>query len=693
MDLSPSGPDTGSGCLWRFALTTVSGSILADIELSRALAGLRTASGADLALAYGARGGQAITCLAVDADPSGRWIQAAAALAGSQIRPDQKLANARRQHRTLILPAADLPATSQKGTHFAGLDLPPWAAVLPLAPGRAMEGLLILLASRPRSDADTAALTAHASRVATEVGRVLLSHAGRPAEATPAPANAAPEPLPAAPRRDEKPARQPRSESPSELAGESLNLLLSVLREGLVVTDARGAVVAANEAGRELLEALQPGEAGHIVHPTLASTHRGVVADREPEELEIAIESEPRRYLRISAAAAPVANRVLLTLRDITEERLIHERLLQSEKMASIGQLVSGVAHELNNPLTGIMGFAQLLLMRDLPDQARREITTIHEEAERASRIVQNLLSFARRRRPEKERVDVNTLVERVFDLRGYDLRVHNIEPRIRLRPDLRPVLADPHQIQQVLLNIIRNAEHAIQERGGQGSITCTTSEDAEWVRIAIGDDGAGIAPEHVRRVFDPFFTTKQVGEGTGLGLTISYGIIEEHGGLISVDSQRGKGTTVKIQLPAAPGSLKPSTPPPPRAGRKLPTRRSILVIDDEPSIRQLLVAALSDDGHAVEAVGDATSGLELLAARDFDLIITDVKMPGIDGIEFYRRVQAWDAKVASRIIFTTGDTVSPTTRDFLESAGNPYLPKPFRIADLKSLVTMMLPR
>jgi len=177
-------------------------------------------------------------------------------------------------------------------------------------------------------------------------------------------------------------------------------------------------------------------------------------------------------------------------------------------------------------------------------------VLTIHDEAERASRIVQNLLSFARRRRPEKEEVDLNVLVERVIDLRGYDLRVRNIEPRIRLQPGLRQVLADPHQIQQVLLNIVRNAEHAIEERGGGGTITCSTADDKEWVRVTITDDGAGIAAEHVRRVFDPFFTTKQVGEGTGLGLDISYRIIvQRHRGDLRVQSRPGD-TRFKVFLP-----------------------------------------------------------------------------------------------------------------------------------------------
>jgi CheY-like chemotaxis protein len=210
-------------------------------------------------------------------------------------------------------------------------------------------------------------------------------------------------------------------------------------------------------------------------------------------------------------------------------------------------------------------------------------------------------------------------------------------------------------------------------------------------VRITIADDGTGIAPEHLRRVFDPFFTTKQVGEGTGLGLTISYGIVEEHGGRITLDSQLGRGTSINLELPAAPDLPRTAQAPGPRASKKPLPRRSILVIDDEASIRELLTAALAADGHEVEAVGDGAAGLHRLANRDFDLILTDVKMPGVDGVEFYRRVKAWDAKVASRIIFTTGDMVSPHTRNFLESVGNPYLAKPFRLADVKNLVGMML--
>lgn len=591
------------------------------------------------------------------------------------------LADALRQNRPLVVLTGDLPFRSAAARRLHDAGLPEWAIMLPLFPGRRLDGVLALLTSCAPSNADVIALSPRASQLAGRLGRLLASEQSLDTGLPLATASG----------------RADRSAAPVEAAAntqdDALQLLLSVLRDGLVITAADGAVQASNDAGRALLEILQPGDARQISHPALTTALAGVIADHGPEETELAMDGEPRRFLRISAAAAPSGNKVLLTLRDVTEDRLVHERLLQSEKMASIGQLVSGVAHELNNPLTGIMGFAQLLMMRDLSETVKREVTTIFEEAERASRIVQNLLSFARRRRPEKERVDLNVLIERVMDLRTYELRVHNVEPHTHLEPTLRMVQADPHQIQQVLLNVVRNAEQAILARGAAGVISCTTSEEGEWASVVISDDGVGIATENLRRIYDPFFTTKQVGEGTGLGLTISYAIVvEEHGGRISVDSLPGRGTTVKIQLPLATGDASAAPVSRPRTRTKQQPGRSILVIDDEPSIRDLLSVMLRDDGHEVEAVGDGTEGLQRLAVRDFDLIITDVKMPGVDGIEFYRRVKTWDAKVASRIIFTTGDMISPHTRDFLETVGNPHLVKPFHLADIKSLVAAMLP-
>ena len=652
------------------------------------LSDIRVFARADASLLFAARAGKLLSCIAVDLDPAVDWVATGSTLTGSTMQADQTLANARRQNRPMIVPTGDLPAVTSTGIPFAQLDVSPWATVLSLVPGGDFEGLLLLLSGKPSSAADAAALAVAAAQLAGLLPRAYAvavserrgSDAVQPRVAQKVTGYVA------APIETDHP-----TVPVERLDHEGLNLLLSVVRDGLVVCDVSASVLAANPPGRELLNLLQPGHRELLQHPQLLAIHRAAINGLEPEE-ELDVESDPRRYVRVRAASEPVPDTVLMTLRDVTDERLIHERLLQSEKMASIGQLVSGVAHELNNPLTGIMGFAQLLLMRDLPDQVKREVTTIHEEAERASRIVQNLLSFSRRRRPEKESVDVNSLIERVMELRHYELRVHNIEPRIVLEPELRPVLADPHQIQQVLLNVIGNAEQAVAEHGG-GTITCMTASEGERVRIVIADDGAGIAQEHVRRVFDPFFTTKQLGEGTGLGLTISYGIIEEHGGDIALESQLGRGTTVTIDLPVAGGTqlaapVEEITPP-----ASALQKHSILVIDDEPSVRTLLATALSQDGHQVETVSDGARGLERLVDRDFDLIITDVKMPGVDGVEFYRRVNRWNPAVASRIIFMSGDLVSPTTRSFLDSVDNPSLAKPFRLSDIRELVASMLPR
>ena len=236
---------------------------------------------------------------------------------------------------------------------------------------------------------------------------------------------------------------------------------------------------------------------------------------------------------RASRHIAVTASHGLVLLRDNTDERLLHERLLQSEKMASVGQLVSGVAHELNNPLTGVMGFSQLLLAGDLDDGVRSQIQTIYDEAERAAKIVQNLLSFAHRRRPTKEMAEVNALVQRVLELRSYDFAVRNITLDMTLDTRMQTCWVDQDQIQQVLFNVIKNAEQAMIDAHGGGKLTVLTQGSATGARISIADDGPGIPPDIQRRIFDPFFTTKDAGEGTGLGLTICYGIIDEHGGRI----------------------------------------------------------------------------------------------------------------------------------------------------------------
>jgi len=374
--------------------------------------------------------------------------------------------------------------------------------------------------------------------------------------------------------------------------------------------------------------------------------------------------------------------------------RLVQERLLQSEKMSSVGQLVSGVAHELNNPLTGIMGFAQLLLLKDLDEASRRQVETIYSEAERASKIVSNLLTFARRRRAQKEPANLNTLIERVLELRNYDLRVRNVDVQLRLDPSLPETMLDTNQIQQVLLNIIINAEQAMRGDGAEGRLTITTAAQHGAIVASFTDSGPGMSSETLRRIFDPFFTTKDAGEGTGLGLTISYGIIEDHGGRIWAESQPGSGTTFFIELPvvtgAAPARTADNGDEPARAGVE---GCRVLVVDDEESIQELLTNVLQMDRHQVVLARNGAEALDLVTREPFDLIITDIKMPVMGGTELYQRLHDDGHPLARRLIFVTGDTVAPETRTFLQRVANPVLSKPFRLRDVRETVQTVLAR
>jgi two-component system NtrC family sensor kinase len=243
-------------------------------------------------------------------------------------------------------------------------------------------------------------------------------------------------------------------------------------------------------------------------------------------------------------------NSLVAVMTDITDVATLQAKLVHTEKMAAVGQLVSGVAHEVNNPLTAILGFADLLMENpELNDQVRDDLQVIIQESQRTREIVQNLLSFARQTPPEKHRVNVNHVLRRTISLRSYDLGSHGIELIEEFDSDLPEILGDAHQLQQVFLNILNNAYDAVGETERRGRIVVTTQHDAGLVEILFRDNGTGIRqPE---RIFDPFFTTKEVGKGTGLGLSICYGIVREHSGeIISFNNRESEGATFTIRLP-----------------------------------------------------------------------------------------------------------------------------------------------
>jgi len=244
--------------------------------------------------------------------------------------------------------------------------------------------------------------------------------------------------------------------------------------------------------------------------------------------------------------------RMLGTVQDITERKKMEEQLIVTDRLASIGELSSGIAHELNNPLTGVIGFSELLLDRDLPDDIKEDLEVINREAKRTAGIVRNLLTFARKHDTEKRLVNINSIIEKVLELRAYEQKVSNIEVDTQFTSDLPEIMADGFQLQQVFINIIINAEHFMKEAHGRGTLTITTEQVGDIIRASFADDGPGIAEENLGHLFDPFFTTKEVGKGTGLGLSISYGIITDHGGRIRAESELGKGATFIIELPVS---------------------------------------------------------------------------------------------------------------------------------------------
>jgi PAS domain S-box-containing protein len=378
--------------------------------------------------------------------------------------------------------------------------------------------------------------------------------------------------------------------------------------------------------------------------------------------------------------------------RDITERKKAEQQALVNAKLASVGELVAGVAHEVNNPLTGILGYAQLLADRnDVPQSVKEDLQKIYEESRRTVKIVQNLLRFARQYKPEKNLVDINELLERTLELEDYKMRTSNIMLSTKLVADLPLILADYNQLQQVVLNIVTNAQQAIAETNCKGKIKVTTDVVEDYVRISISDNGPGISPENITRIFDPFFTTKQAGSGSGLGLSVCHGIITEHGGNIYAESTRGRGTTFIIELPIATGEqavIKEKEP----AKKKIrqPRRKmtgNILIAEDEPSISAVLTRNLLAKGYQVQAVPDGKAALNRLTKNSYDLLIFDLKMPGVSGRELYETMKKNQPKLAERIVFITGDVMSPGTHDFLVSTGRPYLIKPFDSEDIIGVI------
>jgi signal transduction histidine kinase/FixJ family two-component response regulator len=520
----------------------------------------------------------------------------------------------------------------------------------------------------------------------------------------------------------------------SGLAGDAeieLQNVIEWLEEGVVLFDAQDNVRAMNtrfeqiaglapeESGKyRTLEALIGRLGSHAAEPARFAERwrelaRGIEGGLR-EEFQMTLPA-PRILERAARPVLDPIGRLLGRVeiyRDLTAQRVFHSKLLQTEKLAALGQMLSGVAHELSSPLTSILGYAHRLLARqDIPGRTE-EVRQIYQEAERAGAILRQVLLNARETLPERRAVSVNQIVQRSVDLQRFSLAAEKIRLEIDLDPALPFVQGDPGHLQQVLINLVNNARQAIEQQGQGGTIRLRTRRTGERrVLLEVADNGPGIPPAILARIFDPFFTTKPAGVGTGLGLSIVLSVVREHGGQVHVTSPPQGGAVFQIELPAAAERSPDEALDSPLLGRQVlleaakeagnetqfePAFRNgkgarVLVVEDEPTVARLIADVLEDEGMQVEVLLDGREALECAARQNFDLVICDIRMPGLDGQHFYKSLERSGNPLRKRFLFVTGDIIAAQTREFLKRNRLPHVAKPFRVEELTEKVHEVL--
>jgi len=389
---------------------------------------------------------------------------------------------------------------------------------------------------------------------------------------------------------------------------------------------------------------------------------------------------------------------IVSTTRDLTERKALaaerarqREALHQSEKINALGALLAGVAHELNNPLSVVVGQALLLGETAEDPKIEKRAEQIAQAANRCSRIVKTFLAMARQSEPARAAVNLNEAVRSALDITGYALRSANIKVVSDLAEDLPPVWGDGDQLGQVLMNLIINAEQAMADTIGERKLTVSTAFDAEEDRleVRVADSGPGI-PEDVRsRIFEPFFTTKAFGVGTGIGLAVSLGIVQAHGGSLEVVDGPEGGATFVLRLPTSKQGEVARRDAEETADTCAACR--ILVVDDEPEVREMLAEILSLDGHEIDTAQSGNVAMRILAERSIDLILSDMRMPDVDGPGLYLRIKNAYPELLKRMVFITGDTLGQANRAFLERTGLPYLEKPLSPDEVRQVVHLVL--
>ncbi|HID07690.1 MAG TPA: response regulator, partial [Armatimonadetes bacterium] len=477
-----------------------------------------------------------------------------------------------------------------------------------------------------------------------------------------------------------------------------LTAVLDALGTGIVVLTADRKIVTANQVARRMLAELNP-----------AGEHQALEMLKVWDLVERAKENAPQpiamdiniagRYYEVTVSQwtleASHGNRFAVSIRDVTKERLSQQQLIETGRLAALGELASGIAHEINNPLTAVVGFAELWLDREeLDDQLRADLAKIYQAGMRARDIVHRLLIFARGVQEEKAHdvIDIPAVVDQALDLIAAQFRSAGIKLVRDYQRDLPVIVASQSLLQQVLLNLVQNAKDAI-EMSGKGSqvIVRVQRADKEYIRIVVEDDGPGI-PEEVRdKIYNPFFTTKPPGKGTGLGLSITYKHVQDMGGQIRFSTQEGVGTRFEVLIPIMSPEILPEVeseeePQTPKA----PFPARLLVVDDEPAILSLVQQGLTAYGYEVTTISDPREVIPCLTEHQFDVILLDLRMPHINGRELYEKIKKQFPEQAERVVFLTGDILGDAAREG-QIAGRPTILKPLGAAELAQFLSQWL--
>jgi PAS domain S-box-containing protein len=445
-------------------------------------------------------------------------------------------------------------------------------------------------------------------------------------------------------------------------------------------------------------------ELGARAHPEdkqrLAEELRKLLSGEKVQlQVEFRTPAQDGTWRLLRASAGPLfddtgrISGVVASARDVTESNRIERQLSQKEKFAAMGQMLAGAAHELNNPLTAILGVGDLLRERATDAAARRHAEIVLQQARRAAEIVQNLLAFSRPLSQGGSKIRLTELVQHVLQLQREPLRLKNIEVKFKAAEDVPAVMGDRKLLTQAFLNIITNAEQAISSVRDHGTLHVSLSAEGQRACAAFSDDGPGIPLENVQMIFDPFYTTKRPGGGSGLGLTICLAVVKEHGGTIEVQSNKG-GATFRVMLPAAPAdpaSNRLSGGKTAYAGTQVLRGRSVLVVDDEESIREIVQEGLAARGVKVDCAANSEEALLLLPAHPYEFVLCDFNLPGLHGQQLFERMRSTMSDSSPRFVFMTGDLVEPATVAAIREQGAQILQKPFHVSALAALLVELL--